>query len=190
MEGFDVAATLSGISATLHERQIELVERVTRERDEAAEGARTYALHLADGGDPQKHPDNDRGGRWGETMLVDFFMPLHLVYRAWNTARGGTHDVSPVRNQKKWRVAELLHSRLGEPVLFSELKAEYDRGSRFGTGADDIAKAVLKAQTDELIARKTKVGGKVAYVIRPKREGEEPAQNVSSFPTEKTTVAA
>jgi hypothetical protein len=81
--------------------------------------------------------------------------------------------------------------RRREAVLFATLSAagKGEGYRRRGATANDVAEAVIAAQTDSLIARKLKVNGKVAYVLRERREGEERATNVWDFPAEQASLS-
>jgi hypothetical protein len=190
---FDPQAVLDTTHDKLAERHVAVVERVTGEMNKAMEAARTYAQHLVSGGDPRDYPD-ERYDRHA-TPLIQHTLGVVLVYNAWNKARGSTNPVVPVQNIKAWQVTEYLHTHIGEPVTYATLADEYriayESGGMSKKGSpDEIANAVIAAQTDALIARKTKLDGKVAYVLREKREGEEAAKNSWSFPVEGETVAA
>lgn len=189
---FDPQTVLDATHDTLAERHVAVVERVTSEMDTAMEAARTYAQHLVSGGDPRDYPDQpyDRNA----SPLIQPTLGVVLVYNAWNKARGSTNPVVPVQNLSPWQVAEYMHTHLGEPVTFAALAEEYRRAYAKGGmskkgSPDEVATAVIAAQTETLIARKTKLDGKVAYVLREKREGEERAKSTWSFPVEEPVAA-
>lgn len=184
---FDEAAALKSAEGSLSDQFNGVVERAEAARESAAALARAYAEHLKADGDPREHPPVPSS--YGASQLVNQEVGMNIVYRAWNVARGGTNPVSPVRNVNAWQVAEHMHEHIGQPVLLEDLRMIFNsQVNRKGT-PDEVATAVMNAQVGTLIARKTKVGAKVAYVLREALDGEEPAKSTWSFPTEMAAAA-
>lgn len=136
-----------------------------------AKGAsRAYAEHLAGGGSPVEIP-----GRAGTDVTLDR-LGQRIVYRLWNVARGSRNPISPFSGSGKWRVAEALFDRLGEPITYAELCAIWKDGSTFGTkpASEEMGRILLgiEGEQETVVGRRTKVGGKVAYFLRDRREGD------------------
>lgn len=197
MEGFDVNTVLDGVRERVDARYAEVVARLLAEQDAAMEAALAYARHLANGGAPSVYPGVPYSSVANQPLIAVSFA-LVRVYHAWNAARGSTNPVVPIQNIPGWKVAEHLHSHVGEAVLFETLAEEGRVRSKrddreFITKKltpDEVANAVMRAQTDSLIARKTKLGTKVAYVLREKREGEEAAASTWNFPVEEAVAVS
>jgi hypothetical protein len=143
--------------------------------------AKEYAEHLAAGGDPLGYPDIPHESRYvgASARLISRTTGLIAVYERWNKERGSTNPVHPIQNHRPWRIGEYLHARVGEVVSLQTL-------AMLGAGGNpqrkwtpnEVANAVVKVQTDALVVRKTKLGGKVAYVLRQRRADEELAEEV------------
>lgn len=175
---FDVSAAHSRVAEALKAQFDSVVERATVARNSSNELAQKYAQHLFDGGDPREHPPTPSS--YGSGQLISQVVGMNLVYYEWNKARGSTNPVSPVQNVSAWQVAEYLHEHVGEPVRLETLRDIFRPGAARKGTPDDVANAVAAAQTDALIARKTKIGAKVAYVLREAKDGEIRA-NASSY---------
>lgn len=158
----------------IEERIREITDRAKEEAGDAMNAARLYATHLEAGGDPTelpRRPDGDAAVRWSrDSELVSFSYGMQVVYKAWNQARGTRNPYSAVTEPKSWRIAEYAEARIGQPILYSDISAAVVRMT-----SDDIAKVLAPLQGDDLVLRRTKVGGKVAYLLRARAEGEEPA---------------
>lgn len=170
---FDVTDAMDAVRAQHDTRIDELTAQMAQERSDNEEAAGQYARHLAAGGDPTEYDDVPYE-RFSHTLLSRT-LALNIVYVRWNKARGGTNPVSPIQAHTKWRIAEALHASIGTPVLFSELSALGNKHR--GASSSDVMTAAADAQTDTLIARKVKLDGKVAYMLRVRVGEEEQAHN-------------
>jgi hypothetical protein len=186
---FDVAGALDAVREMQDARIDELTTQMNAERDANDEAARTYARHLADGGDPTVYPDlpSEQYGRYNR-VLVARTAALGLVFSRWNEEREGTNPLSPIHNVWKWRIVEELHQNVGTPITFAAL-ARIGGGKGYGykISGQDVAEAAIAAQTDTLIARKGKIDGLVGYVLREKQDGEQPVTSHWDFTQEKLT---
>jgi hypothetical protein len=165
-------------------------DKVDADTRQALAFAWTYADHLAGGGDPTVYPEPDTN-RWnGGSDYVSRFAGLEVVYDYWNAARGGRHSVRPFRNERAYRAIELLTREIGTPVSFADLSDAWKTGRGYASerpSGDTIAKLALDCESPDLVARKTKVDGKVAYLIRERRP-DDPAEDsyrADAIPTEK-----
>lgn len=164
---FDVDEAIRSAQIAVAEKEQEVRERASADAVAALAAAKAYAEHLAGGGDPTRPPrqENYYAAR---SQLVTTHLALFEVYRFWYEQTGQRNPVSPLGNGTAYKIADALLGRLGEPVTFAELAAV--SGTR--ASATVVAKSVLalaNAAKGELVPRKTKVEGKVAYLVRERR---------------------
>lgn len=193
---FEPAPAIRDADYAIQQQAVEARRSVEAEVEVAVSVANEYAIHLANGGDPldYKTTTDDRRGGYEN---VSPFVGLFVVYRAWNDERGAPHGVFPWPNKAKWAVAERLTETLGVPVSYAELGEVLNTvgGRKVGYGgrpsSEAVAKAVLeveRASDGALVARRAKVDGKVAFLVRERRPGdpEAGAYRVGSLPEETT----
>jgi hypothetical protein len=155
----------------LERRRDQLLDQLDVEVEAAKSRAYAYADHLADGGDPWVTPgwSSSPFSRTDREILGPS-LGLLAVLRIWNQARGSTNPLIPFENPQKWQAAEKFYERLGEPVLFAEAAgAGVFRLS--AVAVMDLLKKIAK-EDETVVPRRTKVGGKVAYYLRLRREGD------------------
>jgi hypothetical protein len=152
----------------------EVRARIEAEAEEATELARQYADRLAAGGDPLDYPKpSEESRRTGRAVLVSAYLGMEVVYRQWNFARGGRHDVEPFQNGGRFRIAERLVEASPDPVTYADLCDLWRGGTK--PSSDQVIKVALDIEErGELVARRTKVAGKVAFFVRPRRPDDPP----------------
>lgn len=170
---FDPAQATATADAAVQRRLDEIEEQIAQEAREARDAGRKYAEHLAAGGDPSRPPDS-AGVYRGRSALVTDVLALLAVYRVWNEARGSRNPIAPIRTEKSWRIAEALFERFGEPIPFAELGGIGTTGSFKASSSEvnDVLRTIADDTKAEIIPRKTKVDGKVAYLIRDRRDDD------------------
>ena len=157
-----------------------------RAEAEASKAAsREYAEHLAAGGVPTQIPS-----RSGSDVTLDRLGQL-AVYRLWNVARGSPNPLDPF-HAGKWLVAEALFDRFGEPITYAELAAIHG-GGRFSSTkppSEEIGRVIIGVErlAPTVVGRRTKVGGKVAFFLRDRQEGDPAvgAYRYDEIPEEKS----
>lgn len=174
---FDLSAVAAAVSAHVDASVAKIEETVEREADLAVRLAEEYANHLAAGGAADELPAAPTTGREEGSQFVHPTNVLQMVYRAWDDARGSGNPFSPVSSKVAWSLVEFALERgiVGSPILYADLhqRSKVALGRSTGWDSDQIAKALAALQGDALVLRRTKVGGKVAYLLRERREGEE-----------------
>lgn len=171
-----IADAVTAAEKSIDELVVEVTETVGREAAAARAAAEEYALHLENGGDPTERPPSEITG----TQFIYAMPYLNVVYRAWNEERGSRNPFSPITSMVAWVLVEhaLEQGVVGTPVLYADLhkrsKTALRSSLRAGWDSDQIAKTLAALQGDDLVLRRTKVGGKVAYLLRERREGEVP----------------
>ena len=170
-------------------------EQVDVEARQAEEVAEEYARRLAAGDDPLNYPlpdEGDRGGwrqnwRGRSDWLVSPYVGLRVVYAAWHEARGSRNPIEPFQNAGAFRIGERMAESIGTPVLYQELATLFT-GSRAKVESDRIAKALLEFErAGDLVVRRVKVDGKVAFLIRERRPDDAPPRNTDHrYPSEVT----
>lgn len=171
---FDPAQAVASADAVVQRRRDELEQQIAEEANVARDAAREYAEHLAADGDPVKTPD--AGDRYeARSTLITKRLAFVAVYRVWNEARGSRNLIIPIGNGPGWRVAEALFASFGQPVQYAELKKVGTGGYGTGMSTNDV-NGLLRQIADyskaQIVPRKTRVDGKVAYYIRDRREGD------------------
>lgn len=198
-------------------RRVSLMEKIDAEVADANRAAAEYAEHLADGGDPAEFPQatelpSDGGNsrlvsqRVG-SRLVSYEAALAAVYDAWDEARGSRNPYNPLRHGlQRWSIAEYGEARIGQAVPLAEFQQNSLASLSYRTtSSEDVAVALANLQGDDLVLRRTKLDGKVAYLLRERVEGEEPvlpfrhhdsldplirSLDIAKIPTEKAPVAS
>lgn len=160
----DLAADLA-----LDRMQDELAE----EHAEAVALAREYADHLSAGGDPTWYPKPTQRDRHQHGLAR---VARVAVFDAWNQSRERRSVSYPWGQHQpyQWLVQEYLLDRLGQPVPVADLR-KIGQTARGGSPAE-VAAAAWSIQVDtrgELRVRKTKLDGKVAWLVRPAVPGHD-----------------
>lgn len=176
MGRFDQEAAVHVAAERVEEVVAERHEQLRGEAEAAKIAAASYAEHLADGGDPTRTPEGTGGHFRNRSAIMSDLTGIVAVYRLWNLARESMNPILPFQNATRWRVAERLLEDVGQPVLYAELAA-IGRAGNFGTriSSDEVQRAMREVENGldgALVARKTKVEGKVAYYFRRRQEGD------------------
>jgi hypothetical protein len=156
----------------------EVHEILAAEFDEACTLATEYAEHLAADGDPIEYPTSSRDNYVSHGLLR---RALDAVFDAWNESRERQSITRPWQqrvggaytNVTSWLVQEALLNSLGTPVAYADL-----RNLRGRPSPQDVAAAAWLLQVvtkGELRVRKTKAAGKVAWLVREYRPGDDEA---------------
>lgn len=170
---FDPALAAERAARAIRERFAEVRDQAEAEMMAALAGAERYARHLAGGGDPREGFERPRGFRSG-TEYVSGTVYLEQVYEEWNEARGSRNPFSPISHLQDYEIGEYGLAHVGEPVPFSTYRDDVASANvRRSVQSDTVARALAACQGDDLVLRRTKVGGKVAYLLRERQEGEE-----------------
>lgn len=171
---YDLRAARAAARTAAEMRLGEIESRLAEEYEVACALADDYAAHLAVDGNPWEYSQPERHGAINNGLAR---VAREAVFNVWNEGRerksltypwGGLGQAS-----YRWRVHELLLDRLGEPVTFAELAALVQWGK---ASPKDVAQAVwlLQVQSHGAVrVRKTKVGGKAAYLAREPRAGDD-----------------
>jgi hypothetical protein len=168
-----VKIAMTAAEAQVEVRQDEMAKRAEQEGKEALDHAQAYAEHLASGGDPTEvqvpHGQGDK--------LVPVAFALGVVVREWDKARGSINPLMPFGNGASWLMAEHFLANVGTPVSYAEVAEIGKRYSRKASPTEviDVLMDLERHGATGLIAAKTKVDGKVAYMLREPKEGEEPS---------------
>lgn len=151
-------------------------DQLERELEEAIALADEYASHLAEGGEAWKYPQPERTHSGISHGLAR--AARASVFDSWNETRERKSVTYPWgergNNAQRWVLQEALLDSLGTPVKLAELVS-----TRAGQGKptpSDVASAawgIQVATRGELRVRKTKVDGKVAWLVREPREGDD-----------------
>lgn len=179
---FEPAPAIRAAGEAIREEADAARRKVDEEVDLAAAVANAYGIALANGEDPLTY-STSQVGRRGGWENVSPFVGLTIVYRAWNAERGAPHEILPWPSQAKWVVAERMTETLGVPVSYADLTEAWSTiGGRQRAyskpSSDTVAGAVLdveKASDGKLVARRTRVDGKVAFLVRERRPSDPEA---------------
>lgn len=170
---FDPQAATRRAQEAVGLRAADLQAQVLAEADRACEAGRAYAEHLASGGLPWQTPTVEGTMRWRErSEIISPYYGLIPVYRAWNEARGSTNPLLPFADPNAWQVAERFYESLGTPIPYAELGGTGPVRRISPTALQDLLKKVA-AEDESVVPRRTKAGGKVAYYLRRRGEGDE-----------------
>lgn len=178
---FDPTDATAAAGEDITKRKQELIDQLTAEAEAAEAAAQAYARHLTEGGDPTKQVGVDHGRRFGSsrTEIMSQRLGLDSVYRVWNEARGSRNTIHPFSSPEAWKVAEALFESFGTPMLLADLK-KVERNL-----TPDIVRRTLVRIADgtkcEVVPRRTKIDGKVAYFIRDRRDGDEDEMSDSGY---------
>jgi hypothetical protein len=154
----------------------ELAARIREEEAFAIARAQEYARALAAGGDPREAiPGLDWKTR--QRSIINPDLGIEAVYRVWNAARGGRNPYLPTEGD--FALAEYVAERIGEPVPYARLKNR--RGSTMSSSSDRVAVVLLRfEEAGDLVVRRTKLDGKVAFLVRERRDGDPPVGSYRS----------
>lgn len=178
---FKPETAVEAVVLAVEKRGAELDDRIDREQREAIEVAEKYAETLAAGGDAGRYPEPRPGNaesRWSRSRLVSYKDALAIVYDRWNEERGErANPFSPLDFLKRWRLAEYALDHLGETMLYAELGdlGAGPHGSRMQSG--EVVSILAELQDTngrDLVLRRVRIDGKVAYLLRPRQAMEDP----------------
>jgi hypothetical protein len=180
--GFDANAAFEAADEAVTALARSKHELLDAEAEEALVQARAYAEHLAGGGDPTDHPYPGRERSTGTTTSITTgYEGLIIVYREWNRARGSANPVLPFNARELWRFCESVAENVGTPIPFEKLKRGSFRSS------DAILRVLFRfEEAGALVVRRTRVDGKVAFLVRERRPDDPPlgAYRQGSIPEE------
>jgi hypothetical protein len=145
--------------------------RLLRDADAAVESVKLYAAHLASGGEPWVTPVERSPFVERRNAIVNEYVGLLAVYRKWNEARGVDNPLSPFGIVTKWMMAETFLEKAGTPVPLSDLPAHYGYVRATPSVIAETLKEIAVGRPD-LVPRKTKVNGRVAYYVRERRDDD------------------
>lgn len=178
---FDSEAAIRVANEAVDEARNAKHNQLREEAEQIKIKAWGYADHLAAGGDPTEYPDE----RWAKGNILFPLLGLIAVYREWNRARGSRNPILPFREGRRYAIAERLFASFGEPVPYAELST-LGKGS-IRTSSPEVAKIVgrIEEETEgEVVGRRTKVGGKAAFLLRDRRDGDPEVGSYYDLPTE------
>lgn len=171
---FDPQAATRRAQEAVGLRAADLQAQVLAEADRASEAGRAYAEHLATGGHPWQTPTIQGSMRWRDRgEIISPYYGLIPVYQAWNEARGSTNPLLPFADANAWQVAERFYEALGTPLAYAEFGTTSGGVQKVSPSAlQDLLRKVA-SEDETVVPRRTKIGGKVAYYLRPRRDGDE-----------------
>ena len=145
----------------------EVQQHLDDEYEEALALAGEYADWLATGGDPTDYPKSSDRDRHNHGLIR---VAREAVFAMWNDTRPRRSVGYPWGQNQPWQwiVQEYMLDRVGRPVPLPELAA-LNRGQRRKGSPTEVAEAVWSIQVatnGQLRVRKTKVDGKVAWLVR------------------------
>lgn len=154
----------------------ETVERVRVQLDAAITLATQYAEHLEGGGDPLSFPPRFDGmtsyERIKRVKLVSAEDALEEVARHWTASRDSRNVFLPTEGRTSFEIGEYVSERVGEPITLETFRSKWRRDM---TTSMEVAKRLVEFEkrSDDLVARRCKVKGKVAFVVRQRRNDDE-----------------